>query len=106
MDHVVDRCTAAEHCSAIFQGDPPICPGFAEVDVQGFEDADHQRDSHQRILVELPSFRLCLPAVVGGGNDTAEQASSLGFRQVPFVGNFDERLNGARTQPFTLRRVR
>src|SRR5581483_6398873 len=65
-EHVINRRPAAKHRAAIAKRYPLLRQRLAEVNVQSFVDSNNERNSDQRILIQLFSARLRLPRVKCG----------------------------------------
>ena len=105
-EHVFHRSLAGEDRTPIRQRDPAIRPRLTKVNLQRFKNADHQRNPHQRILIELPAARLGFPRVKGRGRYAAQQSSRLSLAQAPFFSDFHEGFDRAHAQALAFSRVR
>src|ERR1017187_9229632 len=100
--HVVDRSSTREQRSPFFERHPAIGPRLAKINIEGLVDPDDERDSCQRVLIELPAFGIRLPGMKGRGGDPAEQSSRLRLIQAPLRGDVHEGLQGTCTESPTL----
>src|ERR1700731_2234660 len=92
----------SKHEAVIVMGYPAIRRRLVKADMESLIDADHERDSHQSVLLKPLAVRIFFPCMKGRRRYPTEQTSGLSFGQIPLCGDLHKPSDRARGQTSSL----